>query len=56
MPFLWASIAGILTFVILVSNFSHPILVTNILLGLIVGALFEMIDSKRKNWKYFVLI
>lgn len=45
MPFLWAIIAGILTY-ICTSNPLQPIMITNILLGLIVGVLFERRNSQ----------
>lgn len=46
MPFLWAIIAGVFTFMLISSNFPHPILITNILLGLIVGVIMEKRDKK----------
>lgn len=41
MPILWGVIAGVLTFLFSENNPFQPILITNILLGITVGVLFE---------------
>jgi len=41
MPILWGLIAGVLTFIFSETDPFQPIFITNILLGLIVGLLFE---------------
>ncbi|MET3195025.1 hypothetical protein [Bacillus sp. OAE603] len=41
MPILWGVIAGVLTFIFSKNHSFQPIFITNILLGIIVGLLFE---------------
>lgn len=47
MPILWGVIAGVLTFIFSESAPFQPIFITNILLGIIAGLLFERRNSAK---------
>lgn len=47
MPILWGVIAGVLTFIFSKTDSFQPIFITNILLGIIVGLLFERTNLEK---------
>jgi hypothetical protein len=47
MPILWGVIAGVLTFIFSEPEPFQPTFITNILLGIIIGLLFERRNSAK---------